>query len=319
MVHWPTSCITLSSSHIKVREERGRSNQLKRCKCYDIEASAEALHTLSSEKDRLFLVLKAALQVISLKTSSCLLDQWRVRKTWPIILAQYSFKKWWVWPGPPCFHRNSLWTIWNRSFNILCEPSLLPSLRHPSLKFFKVSYQGTCLRDGSLQAGWPTYSASPSLFTLVSRSFSIHLPGVYLLIYRLLSHSPSIILFCGVQGLGVNAFSQGSPTVFPHQARQSVLQRGDSSNSKTSRFTAKSLQWCATSVWHLSYLSKIISGGWIWENMIIQERKCNCKQIWYASKYPTHCLRNCFIHNSKCAFFFSSTCNSTRKLCSLST
>lgn len=130
-----------------------------------------------------------------------------------------------VWPGPPCFHLNSLWTIWNRSLNILCEPSLLSSLRHPSLELFKVFYQGACLRDSSLQAGWPTYSVLPSLFTLVSCSFSFHLPGAYLLIYRLLSHSPSIILFCAIQLLGV--FSQDSPAVWSYGGRQSVLQEGD--------------------------------------------------------------------------------------------
>lgn len=177
--------------------------------------------------------------MIWFKISFCLLDhfKWGVGETWPIILDQHSFKRWWVWPGPPCFHLNSFWTIWNRSLNILCEPSPLSSLRHPSFKFFKVFYQGACLRDSSLQARWPTYSALPSLFTLVSCSFSFHLPGAYLLIYRLQSHSPSIILFCATQWLGVNVFSQGSPTVFPYWGIRSVLQKG-----KTTSFPAKSLQ-----------------------------------------------------------------------------
>lgn len=145
-------------------------------------------------------------------------------ETWPIILDQHSFKTWWVWPGPPHFHLNSVWTIWNRSLNILCEPSLLSSLRHPSSKFFKVFYQGACLRNSSLQAGWPTYSPLPSLFTLVSCSFLFPFTRAYVLIYRLLSHSPSIILFCAIQWLCVNVFSLGSPTVFRYWGWQSVLQ-----------------------------------------------------------------------------------------------
>lgn len=109
----------------------------------------------------------------------------------------------------------------------MCEPSLLSSLRHPSLELFKVFYRGACLRDSSLQAGWPTYSVLPSLFTLVSCSFSFHLPRTYLLIYRLLSHRPSIILFCAIQWLGVNVFSRGAPTVLSYWGRQSVLQKGE--------------------------------------------------------------------------------------------
>lgn len=154
-------------------------------------------------------------------------------ETWPIILDQHSFKRG-FWPRPPCFHLNSFWTIWNRSLNILCEPSLLSSLRHPSLKFFKVFYQGACLRDSSLQAGWPTYSSLPSLFTLVSCSFLFPFTRAYLLIYRLLSHSPSIILFCAIYtGFVLMYFLRATQLCSLTRGDNLSYRTGNSNNSKT--------------------------------------------------------------------------------------